>query len=139
MENVNYKNSTVTKLRRGDIILPNLSYFIAGILFDVYNKIGFGHLERVYQKAISDSLKTKEIKFLDQPSLTLKYKESSIGRYIPDFIIADSLVLELKRNTKLKRVHYDQANAYLKATNYPLAILASWRRISPPGKHLLTN
>ncbi len=128
MENLNYKNSIATKLRRDDIVLPDLSYFVVGILFDVYNEIGFGHLERVYQKAIIDALKKREVKFVDQPGLALQYKGTRVGRYIPDFIIADALVLELKRDTKLKRIHFDQANAYLKATNYPLAILASFNK-----------
>jgi GxxExxY protein len=128
MENLNYKNNVATKLRRNDIVLPDLSYFVVGVLFDIYNDIGFGHLERVYQKAIADTLKYKDIKFSDQPSLSLQYRGTKVGRYIPDFIIANSLVLELKRDTKLKRIHFDQANAYLKATNYPLSILASFNK-----------
>lgn len=53
-------------LKRKDLIHPQLSYAIIGVLFDVYNNLGPGHREKYYQKAIATALKTAGISFKEQ-------------------------------------------------------------------------
>lgn len=49
--------------KRGDLIYPELSYQIVGILFDVYNEVGSGHKEKYYQNAVAVALKNSAIDF----------------------------------------------------------------------------
>lgn len=58
-----------TEIRRKDLVYPDLSYKIVGVLFDVYNELGFGYSESHYQKAVAVALKEKNI---DQVNSYLK-------------------------------------------------------------------
>lgn len=126
--NHEFARITNGRLVRKDIVLPDLSYRIVGVLFEVYNTIGFGHLERVYQDAVAHALNAADIKFVEQPVIELKYKNAQVGRYIPDFIVEDSLILELKQGVNFNRIIFNQVNAYLKASGYSLAIIANFNQ-----------
>jgi GxxExxY protein len=113
-------------LKRGDLILPELSYKIVGVLFDVYNVVGPGHLERVYQRAVAEALKERKLKFIEQVSAPLVFKGKAIGKYLLDFLIEDKVVLELKQGDRFRKSNIDQVLAYLASTNRELAILANF-------------
>lgn len=49
------------KIKRKDLVYPELSYKIVGILFDVYNELGYGFQEKHYQRAVTKALKDKEL------------------------------------------------------------------------------
>ncbi|MDO8261258.1 MAG: GxxExxY protein [Candidatus Magasanikbacteria bacterium] len=108
------------------VVYPNLSFKIVGILFDVYNIVGSGYLERHYQKALEFAFTDNDIKYLPQAPYRVRYKEKVIGRYFMDFIIEDKIVLEIKRNDHFSRNDFNQLVGYLKATGYKLGILASF-------------
>jgi GxxExxY protein len=56
----------VKKLKRKDLIYPELSYTIVGILFEVYNHLGPGHKEKYYQKAVAVALRAAKASFKEQ-------------------------------------------------------------------------
>ena len=51
-----------------DLVYPELSFKIVGCAFEVYNELGYGHLEKYYQKALSVALKNKNLSFKEQAS-----------------------------------------------------------------------
>lgn len=114
------------KLKNSDVIFPELSYRIVGTLFDVSNSIGCGHLERVYQKAVAEALKTEGLKFKEQVPVQVDYQGKKVGKYFLDFLIEDKVVLELKQGERFLRGNINQVNAYLKSTGLKLAILANF-------------
>jgi len=83
-------------LIRKDLIHPNLCYQVMGILFEVRKKLGYGHKEKFYQKAISQDFKTKGFHFKEQLPAKIHYKGKFIGIYYFDFLIEDKIVLEIK-------------------------------------------
>ncbi|MFA6100077.1 MAG: GxxExxY protein [Patescibacteria group bacterium] len=109
-----------------DLVLPELSYQIVGMLFDVYNTLGYGHLERVYQKAIAEELKRKGLEFKEQVAFNVDYQGKKIGSYFLDFLIEDKVILEIKQGERFLRGNLNQVNAYLKASGLKLAILANF-------------
>ncbi|MFA6446973.1 MAG: GxxExxY protein [Patescibacteria group bacterium] len=119
-------NNIQPVVRRADIILPELSYKIVGTLFDVYNDIGFGHLERVYQAAVAGKLSDQKINFIEQVPVVISSEGKEIGKYYLDFLINDSIILELKQGKRFNKTNYDQVNAYLISKHLQLAILASF-------------
>lgn len=112
----------------GDIIYADISYKIIGILYDVFNEVGFGHKEMYYQNAIKVAFTNNKIKFQEQVPVSLKYKDSKIGQFYLDFLIDDKIVLEIKKDNVFKKVNIDQVYSYLKTTNLKLGILANFTR-----------
>lgn len=105
------------------VLYKDLSYKIVGVLFDVYNELGYGHPEKYYYKAIERSLMDKKIKYISQARYKLMYKGEEIGRYYLDYLIEDKIVLEIKKGNYFSKKNLEQIMSYLKATKLELAIL----------------
>lgn len=107
-----------------NFLYPELSYKIRGCLFDVHNALGGGHKEKYYQKAVAQALKTKNISFVEQYYVPIKFQDILVGKYYLDFLIEDEIVLELKRGRYTSVGVINQTKQYLKALNLKLAIIA---------------
>lgn len=112
------------ELKRKDIIEPELSYKMVGILYRVFNELGPGLQEKYYQKAVSEALRQEKISFKEQVAIPLKFSDKIIGRYFADFIIENKIVLELKKGVRINRMQANQVIAYLKTTKLSLGLLA---------------
>jgi len=109
-----------------DLVYPELSYKIIGILFDVYNQLGYGYQEKYYEKAVATSLKLAGLNYKEQCSVPIEFKGEKIGNYFMDFLVDDKVVLELKRGERVAKSNIDQIYAYLKSANLKLGILAQF-------------
>lgn len=109
---------------REDLLFPELSYKLVGILFDVYNELGHGHPEKTYQKAVAIRLTQAGVKFVEQLYAPVLLDGVVVGKNFFDFLIADKIVLEIKKGNYFSRLHIDQVNKYLVANNLQLGILA---------------
>lgn len=106
------------------VIYPKLSYDVIGALFEVYNELGYGHREKIYQKALADELCRREIKFKKELHFPVKYKDLVISRYYLDFLIEGKIVLELKVAEDFYQKDINQILSYIKFNNFRLGILA---------------
>ena len=79
-----------------ELIYPELSYKIVGILYKVYNQLGGGYQEKYYQKAIKRELFINNIPFLEQVRADFNYNGKFIGRFYLDFVIDHKIALEIK-------------------------------------------
>lgn len=113
-------------VRKEKIIYKELSYLTVGVLYEVYNEMGFGYAEKHYQKAISVLLAEKKIKFRQQVPFNIIFRGNVIGRYFLDFIIDDKIALEIKKGPNFSKKNIEQIKGYLKATGFRLAILANF-------------
>lgn len=111
-------------LKREDLIYPELSYQIIGILFDVHNKLGYGFSEKTYQNAIAAALKNSGLRFQEQVYAPLVYQGKNIGKNYLDFLISDTVVLEIKKGDRFIKAHIDQVFQYLVVSKLRLGILA---------------
>jgi len=114
------------ELKRKDLIYPELSYKIVGILFDVYNELGPGHREKYYQQAIALALKNNKIEFKREVCIPVKYRTSKVGKYFLDFLIEGKIVLEVKKGNYFPAGNIRQIDTYLKATKLKLGVLANF-------------
>jgi len=114
------------ELRRKDILYPELSYQIIGILFDVSNELGYGYQKKYYQKAIATKLKQINFPFKEQVSTKIHFENNEIGRYFIDFVIENKIALEIKKEDKFRKSNIEQLYAYLKASRLKLWILANF-------------
>jgi len=117
---------TGENVKRRDLVHPELSYKIVGALFDVYNVLGHGLLEKNYQRAVAEAFKTRGIAFKEQVPVPLSFQGKEIGKYFLDFLVEESVVLELKQGDRFRKGNLDQVNAYLRSSGLRLAILANF-------------
>ena len=122
-----------------NIVYPELSYQIMGILFKVHNVLGPTLLEKYYQRAVAKELTEQNISFKREALVRLMYESTPIGNYRLDFIIDEKLILELKANKYTNPSFYKQVVAYLRQTDLQLAILANFRRERLEYKRILNS
>ncbi len=109
-----------------DFLYEDLSYKIRGCVFSVYNKLGFGHKENIYQKALAVEFKSRNIEFITQDSLSIIYSGKTVGMYRPDFTIDGKIIIEIKAVPFMPESHETQLTYYLKGTNYKLGFLINF-------------
>ena len=111
-------------LKRDDLLYPELSYQIVGALFDVFNELGPGLRESSYYRATRIAFEERGMFVQDQQGVVMRYKDHIVGRYIPDFVVNQKVVIELKSGRRFNPLHIKQVLEYLKAIKLELAILA---------------
>ncbi|MBR1549501.1 MAG: GxxExxY protein [Bacteroidales bacterium] len=100
--------------------LKELSYEIRGAAMNVYNELGPGLLESVYEKALIHEFKLREIDVVSQIPVNIVYKGEVVGNDLRlDLLVDDTVVIELKSVEELKKVHFKQLRTYLKLLNKP--------------------
>ncbi len=109
------------------IVFKEESFQIIGACFEVYNELGNGFLEAVYQEALALEFYDQLIPFVDQQLLRLKYKSRNLQTpYKPDFICFGKIILEIKAVRRLTDEHRSQVHNYLKATGFKLGLLVNF-------------
>lgn len=108
---------------RNDLIYKEECYNVIGLIFRIFNEIGYGHKESFYQKAIANIFSENNIKFKEQLKAKVKHRGKEIGYYIFDFLVFDKIVIELKSKNYFSKRDIDQLYSYLKAMNLKLGIL----------------
>ncbi len=108
------------------LLYKDLAYKMVGCFYEVYNTLGPAHKEQIYHKAISLEFNANDIQFTDKKRLKVKYKDTEIGIYEPDFIIDDKIILEIKSVLNMPNVFEKQLYYYLKGTSYKLGYLVNF-------------
>ena len=94
--------------------------------YNVYNKLGYGFLEKVYENALILELKKFDLKCEKQKPITVFYDDANIGEYFADIIVNDCVILELKAAECLLEEHEAQLINYLKATDIEVGLLLNF-------------
>ena len=103
-----------------------LTYQIIGIAMEVYNELGYGFLEKVYEKSLLIEFKEKGLNARNQVPIDVYYHGEKVGDYIADLIVEDKVIIELKAIEKLNKIHGAQLLNYLKATNIKVGLLINF-------------
>lgn len=105
------------------LIHQELTKSILGIFYEVYNELGYGFLERVYQNALYHEFKINGFHVEAQKKIKVYYKEIEVGEYFADIIVNDSVILELKAQEYLVEANEFQLLNYLKSTRCEVGLL----------------
>lgn len=111
--------------KRG-LLYEDLTYKIRGAMFKVYNQLGPGHKEIIYQKALEKELININLNYEREKNIDVKYDNKKIGNYVPDFIVENKILVELKALPFVGKLEKKQIWSYLKSTNYRLALLVNF-------------
>jgi GxxExxY protein len=112
---------------------------IIGVYYDVYNELGYGFLEKVYHKAMLIELHKRGYVIESEKKLNVYYKNEIVGEYVPDIIINESVIVELKCVEYLIETHENQLLNYLKATNCEVGLILNFGKDPQFLRKIFTN
>ena len=104
----------------------NITSDIIKSFYKVYNVLGYGFLEKVYENALSLELKKMGYKVEVQKSIDVYYEKEIVGKYFADLLVEDKIILELKAVENFRKEHKYQLINYLKATEIEVGLLLNF-------------
>ena len=106
--------------------INDLTYQIRGAVFEVNRILGFGFLEKVYEKALIIELLVRGLRAESQVPINVSYKNEVVGEYFADIVVEGQVIIELKAVDQLQKIHEAQLLNYLKATGYKVGLLINF-------------
>lgn len=116
-----------------------LSNKIIKAFYDVYNKLGYGFLEKVYENALLLELKGMGLECEKQKPIHVKYNDIVVGEYFADIIVENKIILELKAVEHICDEHEFQLINYLKATEIEIGLLLNFGKKPEFKRRIFTN
>ncbi|MBL1279953.1 MAG: GxxExxY protein [Fluviicola sp.] len=124
--NNNYKHSELTEQ-------------IINAFYHVYNTLGYGFLEKVYENAMSIELEKRALSVELQKAITVYYDDKKVGQYFADMFINKTIIVELKASESLKKEHEYQLINYLKATESEIGLLLNFGTTPQVKRRVFSN
>jgi len=109
-----------------ELIHRELTEQIIASFFEVYNSLGYGFLEKVYENALMIELSRQGLSVSQQYPITVKYAGQVVGEYFADLIVDDRVIVEIKAVRYLLKEHEAQLLNYLKATRYEVGLILNF-------------
>jgi len=106
--------------------LNRITNAVIGAAIDVHKALGPGYVESVYQQALAIAFTKRSIRFKAQHPFSVAYEGVEVGEGRLDFLIEDTVVVELKAMESFHPVHTAQVISYMKATHCHLALLINF-------------
>ncbi len=103
-----------------------LTSLILKTFYDVYNELGYGFLEKVYQNALLIELKNKGLEVTSNEKIKVYYKGENVGDYYADIIVNNTVILELKAAECIVEAFENQLLNYLRGTDCEVGLLLNF-------------
>ena len=113
-----------------------LTETIIGVFYEVYNELGHGFLESVYEKAFEYALASNNLEVLRQIDVPVWFRGQKVGAFVADVLVNKSVLLELKATRTLDSAHEAQLLNYLRATEIEVGLLFNFG-IKPEFRRLV--
>lgn len=110
-----------------------------GCAYRVYNKMGYGFLESVYEKSLMIELKKAGLQAESQKSIAVKYEGEIVGEFMADVVVEGSVILELKSVKQIIRAHEVQLVNYLVATGIEVGLILNFAEEKVEVKRKVRN
>lgn len=104
----------------------DLTEKIIGCAYKVYNQLGAGFIEKIYENALMIELKNAALNAQQQYPVKVYYQDILIGDYVADIVVEDKVIVELKAVSQLTKAHEVQLVNYLKATELEVGLLINF-------------
>ncbi len=111
-----------------DYSLQPITEQIIGAAFEVHNVLGYGFLEKVYQRAMQVELQLRGVKVELEPLIKVQFKGVIVGDYAADLLVAGKIVVELKTDAVYQTVHEAQVLNELRGAGIKLGYLINFGR-----------
>ena len=104
----------------------DLTRAVIGAFFEVYNELGYGFVEAVYQRALSIALVQRGLHAELERQVSVEFRGVTIGEYRPDLIVDSKVIVECKVAAKILPAHETQLLNYLKATGINVGLILNF-------------
>ena len=104
----------------------NITEKIIGCAYRVYNKMGFGFLESVYEKCMMIELARVGLNTSAQKSITVHYDGEIVGEFVADLVVEEQIIVELKSVRRIIQAHEIQLVNYLVATHTDVGLILNF-------------
>jgi GxxExxY protein len=109
-----------------EFLYKDITEKIIKCFYNIYDELGSGFLESVYEKALMIELEEIGLKADSQKSLNVYFKDQLVGEFKTDIIVEDKVIIEIKAVTKIMPQHEAQLINYLKATGVKVGLLVNF-------------
>jgi GxxExxY protein len=109
-----------------DLKHGSLTDQILGVFYDVYNELGHGFLESVYQRALVIALESAGLKVFSRVAIPVWFRGYQVGNFVGDVLVENCVLLELKAARMLDSSHRAQLMNYLRATEIEVGLLLNF-------------
>lgn len=116
-----------------------LSQKVLRAFYNVYNRMGFGFAEKVYENSLLIELRSYGLKCEKQKPINVYYGSEKVGEYYADIVVDDSIILELKAASGIAEEHETQLFNYLRATDAEVGYLLNFGEKPQFKRILFTN
>jgi len=121
-----------------DILFKEESYKIIGACFEVHNILGHGFKEAVYKDALELELTRLDIPFVREKPFTIIYKEQKLKHFfVADFVVYDTIILEIKIGNYIGEPYIKQTLNYLKASGLRLGIVINFGLVKLESQRII--
>ncbi|MDT8325005.1 MAG: GxxExxY protein [Bacteroidota bacterium] len=107
--------------------------------YDVYNTLGYGFLEGVYENALMLALEASGMRVDQQVKIEVFYEGVLVGTYRADLLVENCVIVELKASEGLRPEHAAQLTNYLRATRYEVGLLLNFGKHPEIQRRYFTN
>ena len=104
----------------------DLTHKIIDAFYKVYNTLGYGFLEKVYENALLIELKKIGLNAKPQAKIRVDYDNQIVGEYYIDILIEDCIIVEIKASKSIAKEHEAQLLNYLKASHLEVGLLLNF-------------
>ncbi len=108
------------------ILYKDLSDKVIKCFYNVYDELGGGFLESVYEKSLMIELEDMGIAAENQKSIDVYYKKKLVGDFRADIVVEEKILIEIKAVSRLLPLHEAQLLNYLKATGIRIGLLVNF-------------
>lgn len=112
---------------------------IISAYYNVYNFLGFGFLEKVYENSLEIELKKFGLEVEKQYPINVYYDNIEVGKYFADLVVEQKVIVELKATEELCREHELQLINYLKATDFEIGLLLNFGKKTDFKRKIFSN
>ena len=124
---------------KDNYIYSEITDLVIKAFYNVYNKLGYGFLEKVYENGMMIELKRLGLNAEKQKQLKVFYDEFEIGEYYADIIVNDCVIVELKAAEAICPEHEAQLVNYLKASDIEVGLLLNFGKEPKFKRRVLTS
>ncbi len=107
--------------------------------YNVYNKLGYGFLEKVYENALSNELRKLGLNCEQQYPISVYYGDHRVGKYFADLFVNECIIVEIKSAEQICKEHECQLINYLKATRIEIGILLNFGKKPQFRRKIFSN
>ncbi len=122
-----------------DYTHQDLTSEIIRCFYNVYNKLGYGFLEKVYERSMIIEMSNQGLFVESQKPIEVLYDGVVVGEYFADLVVDDSVILELKAAQSICEEHEIQLVNYLKATSHEVGLLLNFGKKPEIRRKVFSN